>query len=100
MNILRNVFGCIVGVVLGGSINMALVVLSPLVIPPPAGVDVTRALLAHLDTDKKSAQGYNGLWQSGVAGNTGSKMRVSDERPRPFEPRSAENPGRWKRMCQ
>ena len=41
MNTLRNVSGCIVGVVLGGSINMALVVLGPLVIPPPAGVDVT-----------------------------------------------------------
>ena len=41
MNILRNVFACIVGVVLGGGINMALIVLGPLVIPPPAGVDVT-----------------------------------------------------------
>ena len=41
MNILRNVFGCIIGVVLGGSINMTLVVLGPSLIPPPAGVDVT-----------------------------------------------------------
>jgi hypothetical protein len=41
MNILRNVLGCIIGIVLGGSINMALVVLGPSVIPLPAGVDVT-----------------------------------------------------------
>ena len=38
---MRNVFACIIGVVLGSSINMALVVLGPLVIPSPAGVDVT-----------------------------------------------------------
>lgn len=41
MSILRNVFGCIVGVILGGSVNMALILLGPSIIPPPAGVDVT-----------------------------------------------------------
>ena len=41
MKIFRNLFGCIIGVVVGSGINMALIVLGPSVIPPPAGVDVT-----------------------------------------------------------
>jgi len=39
--ILRNILACVIGVVLGGSINMALNVFGSSVIPPPAGVDVT-----------------------------------------------------------
>jgi len=41
MKIFRNVLGCVIGVVVGSGINMALIVLGPSVIPPPAGVDVT-----------------------------------------------------------
>lgn len=39
--ILRNVLAVIVGLVVGGALNMALITVSPHVIPPPAGVDVT-----------------------------------------------------------
>jgi hypothetical protein len=39
--ILRNTLAVIVGLVVGGTVNMALIVVSPHVIPPPAGVDVT-----------------------------------------------------------
>jgi hypothetical protein len=41
MNILRNAFGLIVGVIVGSLLNMALVTLGPQVIPPPEGVDLT-----------------------------------------------------------
>ncbi len=37
----RNVLAVIAGLVAGGVVNMALITLSPLVIPPPEGVDVT-----------------------------------------------------------
>ena len=40
-NILRNVLAVIAGLVIGGSVNMALITLSPALIPPPAGVDVS-----------------------------------------------------------
>ena len=40
-NIVRNVIAVIVGLVIGGIVNMALVTISPSLIPPPAGVDVT-----------------------------------------------------------
>ncbi len=39
--IIRNIFAVVVGLVLGGSVNMALIIFGPLLIPPPAGVDVT-----------------------------------------------------------
>lgn len=42
-NLLRNALALIVGLVLGGSVNMALIMLSPSLIPPPAGVDVSNA---------------------------------------------------------
>ena len=42
-NLLRNVLAIIAGVVIGGAVNMALITLSPSLIPPPAGVDVTNA---------------------------------------------------------
>ena len=41
--IIRNVLAVIVGLVLGSSVNMGLIVLAPSLIPPPAGVDVTNA---------------------------------------------------------
>lgn len=41
--LLRNLFALVLGLVIGGSLNMALVTLGPLLIPPPAGVDMTTA---------------------------------------------------------
>lgn len=41
--LLRNVLALVLGIVVGGSVNMALVTLGPSLIPPPAGVDVTSA---------------------------------------------------------
>ena len=40
-NILRNVLAVLVGLALCGSVNMALITISPMLVPPPAGVDVT-----------------------------------------------------------
>lgn len=40
-SILRNIFAVIFGIVLGSGVNMALVELGPLLIPPPGGVDVS-----------------------------------------------------------
>jgi hypothetical protein len=42
-NLLRIILAVIVGLVIGGFVNMALVTLSPSLIPPPAGVDVNDA---------------------------------------------------------
>jgi hypothetical protein len=39
--ILRNIFAVIIGLVVGGAVNMTLIIVSPHVIPPPEGVDVT-----------------------------------------------------------
>ena len=39
--IIRNILAVIVGAVLGGILNMAIVMVGPMVIPPPAGVDMT-----------------------------------------------------------
>lgn len=39
--VLRNILALVLGLAVGGSINMALIVLGPSIIPPPAGVDVT-----------------------------------------------------------
>ncbi len=49
-NLLRNALALLAGIVVGGSVNMALIVLSPSLIPPPAGVDVNNAasLAAHI----------------------------------------------------
>jgi len=41
--LLRNVLAVVVGVVLGAAVNGALITVSPSLIPPPAGVDVTNA---------------------------------------------------------
>ncbi|HEU0078611.1 MAG TPA: hypothetical protein VFQ76_13215 [Longimicrobiaceae bacterium] len=40
-NLLRNVLALLAGIVIGGGVNMALITLSPSLVPPPAGVDVT-----------------------------------------------------------
>ena len=42
-NLLRNVLAVVVGIAIGGVVNTALITLSPSLIPPPAGVDVTTA---------------------------------------------------------
>jgi len=43
MTIIRNLIACLAGLVVGSIINMAIVVYGPVLIPPPAGVDVTNA---------------------------------------------------------
>ena len=42
-NPLRNVLALLVGIAIGGGVNMALITLSPSLIPPPAGVDLNSA---------------------------------------------------------
>ncbi len=42
-NLLRNVLAVLAGIAIGGAVNMALVTLSPRLIPPPAGVDASSA---------------------------------------------------------
>ena len=42
-NMMRNILAIIAGLVIGGSVNMALIVISPSIIPPPIGVDVNNA---------------------------------------------------------
>ncbi|MEO7041433.1 MAG: hypothetical protein ABI035_04155 [Gemmatimonadaceae bacterium] len=41
--LLRNVLAVLAGIAIGGTVNMALVFISPWIIPPPAGVDVSNA---------------------------------------------------------
>jgi hypothetical protein len=41
--LLRNVLAVLAGIVLGGVVNMALITISPSLIPPPPGVDVNNA---------------------------------------------------------
>ena len=41
--LLRNVLALLAGIAIGGGVNMALITLSPSLIPPPAGVDVNSA---------------------------------------------------------
>ena len=40
-NTLRNALGIILGVIVGGVVNGGLVVIGPMIIPPPQGVDMT-----------------------------------------------------------
>ena len=42
-NVLRNVLAVLAGIAIGGGVNTALIALSPSLIPPPAGVDVSSA---------------------------------------------------------
>ena len=39
--LVRNILAVIVGLALGASVNMLLIVIGPYLIPPPAGIDVT-----------------------------------------------------------
>ena len=41
MNHLRNAIALIVGLAIGGGVNMAIILVGPAIIPPPEGVDVT-----------------------------------------------------------
>lgn len=41
MNVVRNILAVIVGFVVGSAVNMAIVMVSGHIIPPPAGADVT-----------------------------------------------------------
>jgi len=41
MKILRNILAVIVGAVIGGIVNMAIVMIGPALVPPPAGADMT-----------------------------------------------------------
>ena len=38
-DVMRNVLAILAGIVIGGSVNMALITLGPSLVPPPAGVD-------------------------------------------------------------
>ncbi len=40
-NVVRNVLAVLAGLVIGGIVNMLVVAIGPMVIPPPAGVDVS-----------------------------------------------------------
>ncbi len=42
-NLLRNALALLAGIAIGGGVNMALITLSPSLIPPPAGVNVNSA---------------------------------------------------------
>ena len=42
-NLLRNVLAILAGIAIGGGVNMAIITLSPWLIPPPAGVDLNSA---------------------------------------------------------
>ncbi len=50
VTVLRNILAVIAGLVVGGGINMSLIVLGPMVIEPPLGLDVTdaRSLSANM----------------------------------------------------
>lgn len=41
MNIVRNILAIVIGLVVGGAINMLIVTFGSQLVPPPAGVDVT-----------------------------------------------------------
>ncbi|NJD89070.1 MAG: hypothetical protein FIB05_13805 [Betaproteobacteria bacterium] len=43
MGIVRNILAVVVGVLVGGAVNMALVVVGPQLVPPPPGADMTTA---------------------------------------------------------
>jgi hypothetical protein len=42
-HLLRNALAILAGIAIGGVVNMALITVSPSLIPPPAGVDVSNA---------------------------------------------------------
>ena len=51
MNIARNILAVVLGAVLGGAVNFGLILVGPMLIPAPAGVDVTSvdSIAANLD---------------------------------------------------
>lgn len=51
LKLVRNLLAVFLGVVIGASVNMALVSISPMLIPPPAGVDVTNTESLSLGID-------------------------------------------------
>jgi hypothetical protein len=51
LNLVRNLLALLLGVVAGAAVNMALVSISPALIPPPAGVDVTNTESLSLGID-------------------------------------------------
>ncbi len=40
-NKVRSIFGVLIGIVVGGLVNIGLVYVGPMLVPPPAGVDMT-----------------------------------------------------------
>ena len=40
-NMMRNIIAVVVGLIIGGIVNMGLVTIGPSIIPPPAGVDMS-----------------------------------------------------------
>jgi hypothetical protein len=50
VTVLRNILAVIVGLVVGGAVNMSLIMLGPSIIPPPPGVDATntQSLIANI----------------------------------------------------
>ena len=38
---IRNIAAVVLGIVIGGAVNMALIIVGPTIVPPPDGVDVT-----------------------------------------------------------
>lgn len=51
LNLVRNLLALLLGVVAGAAVNMALVSISSVLIPPPAGVDVTNTESLSLGID-------------------------------------------------
>lgn len=51
LNLVRNLLAILLGVMAGAAVNMALVSISPMLIPPPAGVDVTNTESLSLGID-------------------------------------------------
>lgn len=43
LKLIRNLAAILLGVIVGAAVNMALISISPMLIPPPAGVDVNNA---------------------------------------------------------
>lgn len=41
--LVRNILAVVAGLVVGGTVNMSIIMFGPMLIPPPAGVDVTNA---------------------------------------------------------
>jgi hypothetical protein len=51
LKLIRNLAAILLGVLAGAAVNMALVSISPMLIPPPAGVDVTNTESLSLGID-------------------------------------------------